>query len=61
MKSIADNMTCARTSISKDDLIQHILAGLGSDYFSVSTYITGSSMNLDKAYVLLITHEGRME
>lgn len=65
MKNIADNMAAAGSALSNDDLILHILSGLGTDYNSVSTYITGQvgvgKMNVNEAYVMLLTQEARIE
>mgnify|MGYP001941800057 CR=1 FL=1 len=41
MKNIADNMAAAGSALTDDDLILHILSGLGPEYNSVATYITG--------------------
>lgn len=57
MKTIADNMAAARSAISDDDLILHILSGLGPDYNSVTTYITrqvgAGKMNINDTYAFL--------
>ena len=41
IKNITDNMAAAGSALSDDDLILHILSGLGPEYNSVATYITG--------------------
>ncbi|KAH9747507.1 hypothetical protein KPL70_004741 [Citrus sinensis] len=65
MKNIADNMAASGNALSDDDLILHILSGLGPDYNSVATYITGQvgvgKMNGNKAYAMLLTQEARIE
>ncbi|KAL9443488.1 hypothetical protein AB3S75_016782 [Citrus x aurantiifolia] len=65
MKSIADNMAAAGSALSDDDLILHVLSGLGPDYNSVATYITGQvgvgKMNVNEAYAMLLTQEARIE
>lgn len=59
MKTIADYMAAAESAMSNDDLILHILSGLGLDYNSVATYITGQvsagKMNVNEAYAMLLT------
>ncbi|KAL9459538.1 hypothetical protein AB3S75_002855 [Citrus x aurantiifolia] len=65
MKSIADNMAAAGSALSDDDLILHVLFGLGPNYNSVATYITGQvgvgKMNVNEAYAMLLTQEARIE
>ncbi|KAH9801545.1 retrovirus-related pol polyprotein from transposon RE1 [Citrus sinensis] len=65
MKNIADNMAAAGSALSSDDLILHVLSGLGPDYNSVATYITGQvrvgKMNVNEAYAMLLTQEARIE
>ncbi|KAL9453591.1 hypothetical protein AB3S75_009240 [Citrus x aurantiifolia] len=65
MKNIADNMVAAGSALSSDDLILHVLSGLGPDYNVVATYITGQisgdKMNLNEAYAMLLTQEARIE
>ena len=65
MKSIADNMAAAGSALNNDDLILHILSGLGPEYNSVATYITGQvgvgKMNVNEAYAMLLTQEARIE
>ncbi|KAH9697122.1 retrovirus-related pol polyprotein from transposon RE2 [Citrus sinensis] len=65
MKNIADNMAAAGSDLSSDDLILHVLSGLGPDYNSVATYITGQvgvgKMNVNEAYAMLLTQEARIE
>ncbi|KAH9677218.1 retrovirus-related pol polyprotein from transposon RE2 [Citrus sinensis] len=65
MKNIVDNMAAAGSALSNDDLILHVLSGLGPDYNSVATYITGQvgvgKMNVNKAYAMLLTQEARIE
>ncbi|KAH9699463.1 retrovirus-related pol polyprotein from transposon RE1 [Citrus sinensis] len=65
MKSIADNMAAAGSALSNDDLILHVLSGLGPDYNSVATYITGQvgtgKMNVNEAYAMLLTQEARID
>ena len=65
MKNIADNMAAAGSALSDDDLILHILSGLGPEYNSVTTYITGQigvgKMDVNEAYAMLLTQEARIE
>ncbi|KAL9411198.1 hypothetical protein AB3S75_044900 [Citrus x aurantiifolia] len=65
MKSITDNMAVAGSALSNDDLILHVLSGLGPDYNSVATYITGQvgtgKMNVNEAYAMLLTQEARID
>ncbi|KAH9750213.1 retrovirus-related pol polyprotein from transposon RE1 [Citrus sinensis] len=65
MKNIADNMAAPGSALSSDDLILHVLSGLGPDYNSVATYITGQvgvrKMNVNEAYAMLLTQEARIE
>ncbi|KAH9779181.1 retrovirus-related pol polyprotein from transposon RE2 [Citrus sinensis] len=65
MKNIADNMAAAGSTLSSDDLILHVLSGLGPYYNSVATYITGQvgvcKMNVNEAYAMLLTQEARIE
>ena len=65
MKNISNNMAAAGSALSKDDLILHILSGLGPDYNSVVTYITSQvgigKMDLNEAYAMLLTQEARIE
>ena len=65
MKNISDNMATVGSALSNDDLILHVLFGLGPDYNSVATYITGQvgtgKMDLNEAYVMLLTQEARIE
>ncbi|KAH9668128.1 retrovirus-related pol polyprotein from transposon RE1 [Citrus sinensis] len=65
MKNISDNMAAAGSALSNDDLILHVLSGLGPDYNSVATYITGQvgtgKMDLNEAYAMLLTQEARIE
>ncbi|KAH9688593.1 retrovirus-related pol polyprotein from transposon RE1 [Citrus sinensis] len=65
VKNISDNMAAAGSALSNDDLILHILSGLGPDYNSVATYITGQvgtgKMDLNEAFAMLLTQEARIE
>ena len=65
IKNIADNMAAVGSAFSSDDLILHVLSGLGPDYNVVVTYITGQisgdKMNLNEAYAMLLTQEARIE
>ncbi|KAH9688627.1 retrovirus-related pol polyprotein from transposon RE1 [Citrus sinensis] len=65
VKNISDNMAAAGSALSNDDLILHILSGLGPDYNSVATYITGQvgtgKMDLNEAFAMLLTREARIE
>ena len=65
MKNIADNMAAAGSALSSDDMILHVLSGLGPDYNSVANYITGQvgvgKMNMNDAYAMLLTQEVRIE
>ena len=57
MKNISDNMAAAGSALSNDDLILHVLSGLGPDYNSVATYIIGQvgtgKIDLNEAYAIL--------
>lgn len=59
MKNIVDNMAAAGSALSNDDLIFHILPGVGQDYNSVATYITEQvgvgKMNMNEAYTILLS------
>ncbi|KAH9722711.1 Disease resistance-like protein DSC1 [Citrus sinensis] len=63
MKAIADKLASAGSSITEKDLMLTILngLGLGSGYRDIATFITGSRMEFDNAYALLLTHETRLE
>lgn len=65
VKNISDNMAAAGSALSNDDLILHILSGLGPDYNSVATYITSQvgagKMDLNEAFAMLLTQEARVE
>ena len=61
MKAIADKLASAGSSITEKDLMLTILNGLGSGYRDIATFITGSRMEFDNAYALLLTHETRLE
>ncbi|KAH9670341.1 putative LRR receptor-like serine/threonine-protein kinase [Citrus sinensis] len=61
MKAIADKLASAGSSITEKDLMLTILNGLGSGYRDIATFITGSRMEFDDAYALLLTHETRLE
>lgn len=65
MKNIVDNMAAAGSALSYNDLILHILYGLSLEYNSIITYITGQvgvrKMNVNEAYVLLLTQDARIE
>ena len=61
MKSIADKLASAGSPITEKDLMLTILNGLGSGFRDIATFITGSKMEYDDAYALLLTHETRLE
>ncbi|KDO39845.1 hypothetical protein CISIN_1g045423mg, partial [Citrus sinensis] len=61
MKSIADELASAGSPITEKDLMLTILNGLGSGYRDIATFITGSKMEFDDAYALLLTHKTRLE
>ncbi|KAH9725755.1 retrovirus-related pol polyprotein from transposon RE2 [Citrus sinensis] len=61
MKSIADKLISAGSPITEKDLMLTILNGLGSGYRDIATFITGSKMEFDDAYALLLTYETRLE
>ena len=65
MKNIVDNMAADGSTLSDDDLILHILSGLGPYYNSVATCITRQvgvgKMNINEAYLMLLTQEARIE
>ncbi|KAL9433522.1 hypothetical protein AB3S75_028368 [Citrus x aurantiifolia] len=61
MKAIADKLASADSSITEKDLMLTILNGLGSGCRDIDTFITGSRMEFDDAYALLLTHETRLE
>ena len=65
MKNIADNMAVAESALSDDDLILHILSGLGPEYNYVASYITDQigvgKMNVNEAYAMLLTQEAMIE
>lgn len=61
MKSIADKLASAGSPITENNLMLTILNELGSGYRDIATFITGSKMEYDDAYALLLTHETRLE
>ena len=61
MKAIADKLASAGSPITKKDLMLTILNGLGPGYHDIVAFITGSRMEFDDAYALLLTHETRLE
>ncbi|KAH9725226.1 hypothetical protein KPL70_007794 [Citrus sinensis] len=61
MKSIADTLASAGSPITEKDMMLTMLNGLGSGYRDIATFITGSKMEFDDAYALLLTHETRLE
>ncbi|KAL9408690.1 hypothetical protein AB3S75_047134 [Citrus x aurantiifolia] len=61
MKSIADKLSSAGSPITEKDLMLTMLNGLGLGYRDIATFITGSKMEFDDAYALLLTHETRLE
>ncbi|KAH9659793.1 Receptor-like protein 13 [Citrus sinensis] len=61
MKIVADKLASAGSPIIEKDLMLTILNGLGAGYRDIATFITGSKMDYDDAYALLLTHETRLE
>ncbi|KAH9751306.1 hypothetical protein KPL71_014242 [Citrus sinensis] len=61
MKLLANKLACAGDIITKKDLLMRILNGLGSGYLDLASIITANKMSYDDAYVLLLTHEARLE
>ena len=61
MKTIADKLASAGSPITEKDLMLTILNGLGAGYRDIATFITGSKMDYDDAYAVLLTHETRLE
>lgn len=61
MKSIANKLVSADSPITKKDLMLTILNGLGAGYCDIATFKTGSKMEYDDAYALLLTHKTRLE
>ena len=61
MKAISDKLASAGSPITEKDLILTILNILGSGYCDIATFITGSHMKFDYAYVLLLTYKTRLE
>ncbi|KAL9410716.1 hypothetical protein AB3S75_044483 [Citrus x aurantiifolia] len=61
MKSTADKLASAGSPITENDLMLTILNGLGPGFRDIATFITGSKMEYDNTYALLLTHETRLE
>ena len=61
MKAIAGKMASVGSPIIEKDLMLTILNGLRSGYRDIAAFITGSRMEFDDAYALLLTHETRLE
>ncbi|KAL9460006.1 hypothetical protein AB3S75_003247 [Citrus x aurantiifolia] len=61
MKYVADKLAITGSPITEKDLMLTILNGLGSGYRDITTFITGSKMEFDDAYTLLLTHETRLD
>ncbi|KAH9803128.1 G-type lectin S-receptor-like serine/threonine-protein kinase [Citrus sinensis] len=61
MKTVADKLASAGSPITEKDLMLTILNSLGAGYRDIATFITGSKMDYDDAYALLLTHETRLE
>ncbi|KAK6141920.1 hypothetical protein DH2020_024341 [Rehmannia glutinosa] len=63
MQGIADNIQAASHSISEDDLILHILNGLGSEYESivVNLNVRADNITLQDVQYEFQTHEMRLQ
>lgn len=63
MKTIADNLAVASQPLNEDDLILHILGGLGSDYDALVISVTSRTepITLTDLNGLLLSHEYRLE
>ena len=61
MKTVADKLASAGSPITEKDLMLTILNSLGAGYRDIATFITGSKMDYDDAYALLLTHETKLE
>lgn len=61
MKSVADKLAGTGSPIADKYLMMTILNGLGPGYRDGATFITGSCMDNDDAYALLLQHETRLE
>ena len=57
--TIADNLAAARNSITDEDLLMHLLTGLGLEYEYVVVMISGKEEPVDINYAvsMLLTHE----
>lgn len=61
MKGFADEMAAAGKKLDDDDLISHILNGLGAEYNPfVSAMTTKDSLNLSDLYAQLLAYEARL-
>lgn len=61
MKFIVDKLASAGSPITKKDLMLTILTRLGSSYRDIAIFITGSKMEFDDTYALLLTYQTRLE
>ena len=61
MKTLVNKLTCAGDNITEKDLLIRTLNRLGPGYLDLASIITANKMNFDDAYVLLLTHEARLE
>ncbi|KAJ8774261.1 hypothetical protein K2173_009692 [Erythroxylum novogranatense] len=61
MKSITDDFLCAGVEISVEESMQHILTGLRLEYLPAATLITGTKLDLDDSYSLLLSYEARLK
>ncbi|KAL5577202.1 hypothetical protein UlMin_018901 [Ulmus minor] len=63
IKGFCDSLAAIGESVSKQDQIMNLLAGLGSDYNAVVTSISArdSQLSLESVHSLLLTFEHRLE
>ena len=57
MKTIADKLASTGSPITEKDLMLTILNGLGVGYCDIATFITGSKMDYDDAYAVLLMEQ----
>ena len=59
MKSLADSMAAAGSPISDDELVDHIITGLGSSFNSIAASLTvgNKSMSYTEFYASVLSFE----
>ena len=62
MKSLSHELMVAGQPVSEDELVLHVLGGLGPEYeYVVATLTSKDSVSITEAQFLLQTHESRLE